>query len=123
MLATQVRASGLLLASLLLAWGMPRGLLRVAARLVSKLAGRAPSWLVAGAPREHRMWWMPPTTNGQFLTQEEYETRRDIATDNGLRALLSSPEYQSWALRNHSRIRLAPEDGEQAETCSDMDDD
>ena len=32
--------------------------------------------------------------------------RSNIATDNGLRQLFASPQYQQWLLANHRRIAL-----------------
>jgi len=124
--SASVRASSALLLSLLLAWGipaaLPRGLLLRALRLagrVRQLSG-LPLLPWSRGPKESPMWWMPPTASGAFLTQEQFEHRSAIATDNGLRELVASPEYQSWLLRNHRRMRL--DDDEDAQPCSDLDD-
>ena len=120
-----MRASSALLLTPLLAWALPaalpRGLRLRALRLgrrVGELTGLP--LLGGGGAKEAPMWWMPPTASGVFLTQEQFEQRSAIATDNGLRELVASPEYQSWLLRNHRRMRLV--DDEDAQPCSDIDD-
>ena len=117
--SASVRGSALLLASVVLAWGMPRGVLR----FVLRLARRArDSTGFSSQSGEYEVTWVPPTGSGKYLTQEEYEQRGIIATETGLRQLLASPQYQNWLLRNHRRLRLADDDDARAEPCSDLDD-
>ena len=123
--SSSVRASSALLLTVLLAWGLPaalpRGLMLRALRLVGRVGELSGlSLLGGGGGKEVPMWWMPPTASGAYLTQEQFEHRSAIATDNGLRELVASPEYQGWLLRNHRRMRL--DDDEDAQPCSDIDD-
>ena len=118
-------ASSALLLTPVLAWALPAALPR-GVRLRALRLGRRVGELTGlpllggGGAKEAPMWWMPPTASGVFLTQEQFEQRSAIATDNGLRELVASPEYQSWLLRNHRRMRLV--DDEDAQPCSDIDD-
>lgn len=123
--SSSVRASSALLLTVLLAWGLPtalpRGLVLRALRLLGRVGELSGLPLLGGGgPKEVPMWWMPPTASGAYLTQEQFEHRSAIATDNGLRELVASPEYQGWLLRNHRRMRL--DDDEDAQPCSDIDD-
>jgi hypothetical protein len=45
-----------------------------------------------------------------FLSEEEYTRQQQEATDSGLKALFSSPQYQAWLMQNHGRMKL--DDGE-----------
>jgi len=66
----------------------------------------------------------PPTSSGQFLSEEEYAQQTAIATNSALTQLFSSPAYASWMLNNHHRMRFdsahsmgSAEDDEQSD-CS-----
>jgi len=63
-------------------------------------------WTARGA-EPAPSWYRPPTSSGQYLTQEQYDAQARIATDNGLQSLFKSPEYQAWLLANHHRLALS----------------
>lgn len=71
----------------------------------------------ASAPTEYisddgaKRRWVPPTPTGKYLSQDEYEADAQKATDAGLQALFSSPEYRKWLMDNHQRIALADAGG------------
>ena len=58
-------------------------------------------------PERPASWYLPPTANGEYLTDEQYELNKRIATDQQLSRLFQSPEYQKWLLDNHHRLAIS----------------
>ena len=47
-------------------------------------------------------------SDGRFLTQDEYELRKQITTEKEMRKMCSSPAFQRWIRQNADRIQVLP---------------
>ena len=47
-------------------------------------------------------------SDGRFLTQDEYELRKQITTEKEMRKMCSSPAFHRWIRQNADRIQVLP---------------
>ena len=127
-----LRASFSLLIGAVSIYGAPGSSspLALGVRMVSRVSAKAASLRgPAGAPTEydagdgtpHR--WRPPTQSGRYLSEAEFQAEGEIATDNSLKELFASPQYQRWLMANHQRIALAEDSSATRRIALDSDDD